>query len=166
MLRGSVDVSTVEAFPSRLKSRPIADETRTPSVLSPSHARSPSPSSDCGLVTTWLGKATAIAGSPGAYRSRSYRPRRSTTLKSHRKCAAPDSESAALVRREMDVLSSPPEHGLRGGRPPEDINLISRARSRDVIFDGMPESVERRMSAACPPRSQDYVAARLFVLVG
>ena len=80
--------------------------------------------------------------------------------------SSPDRESAALVRREMDVLSSPPEHGLRAGRPPKEINLISRARSRDVIFEGVPESIERRMSAACPPHSQDYVAARLFVRVG
>src|SRR2546427_2830594 len=62
------------------------------------------------------------------------------------------------------LLSSPPEHGLRAGRPPDEINSIGRARSRDVIF-GMPESIERRReSAACRPHSQDYVATKLFVL--
>src|SRR5712691_11459313 len=32
------------------------------------------------------------------------------------------------------------------GSQPEEINLISRARSRDVVFDGVPESIERKMT--------------------
>src|SRR5438128_12632672 len=71
--------------------------------------------------------------------------------------------SAALVRGETDVVLISVEHGVASGSPPEVTSSVGPG-SRDVIFDGMPESIEERMSAACPPHSQDYVAARLFGL--
>jgi hypothetical protein len=75
-------------------------------------------------------------------------------------------QAAGVARRRKVGVVISAGAWVASGCPPEEINLISRARSRDLIFDGMPESIERRMSAACPPHSQHYVAARLFVLVG